>query len=146
MTISSDLHEAVIAGDLQKVKLVVCVNPSLANTLITIDGYEGVTPLHLSVKYNQLEMVAFLVDNGADLELEDRDFEATVLGWAAFFGQKDIVEPLIDMGAEVTARCNPLMIANDGRNGEWKEFTFASIEDYQAVMDLLRRHGAPIIT
>ena len=142
MKISSNLHEAVIAGDLHKVKRLVYANPSPTNALITIDGYEAVTPLHLSVKYNQLEMAAFLTDNGADLELEDRDFEATALGWAAFFGHKDMVELLIKMGAEVNAPCNPLMIANDGRYGEWKEFTFAPVEEYQSIMDLLRRHGA----
>jgi len=54
------------------------------------------TPIRLKRK-----MVDVFVRHGADLEIHDRDFGSTPLGWAVMVGEKDMAEYLLTSGAMV---------------------------------------------
>lgn len=54
-------------------------------------------PLHLTVVIGNKEIVQFLLDNGAKIDLKARNKdEATPLLWAPFFAQKKMVPLLIE--------------------------------------------------
>ena len=100
------------------------------------------SPLHLAVKFGQLNTVALLVERGADLEVKDVAHDSSPLGWAAFFGNAEISRHLVEMGADVNHECNPLYYALRGREGEWSEFSSATSDEYEAVVQILKAHGA----
>ena len=57
-----------------------------------------------AVKKGDLAMVKKMVDNGQNIEVKDTaSLNQTALGWAAFIGYFDIVEYLVDKGANVFA-------------------------------------------
>lgn len=58
--------------------------------------------LHWAARQGQAKMARLLIDNGADLDIRNREGE-TPLHWAASEGQKELVVILIVHGAEVNA-------------------------------------------
>ncbi|KAK2879444.1 hypothetical protein FQN49_000879 [Arthroderma sp. PD_2] len=67
------------------------------------DGFEGMSALHLACFYNgDLEVVKFLLDHGAEVNILDRDRAGNSypLHWAANKDRADIVKLLLDRGAE----------------------------------------------
>jgi hypothetical protein len=53
-----------------------------------------VTPLHLAASQGHAEMIRVLLDAGADHRVRDSRHDSDALGWAEFFGQKEIAEIL----------------------------------------------------
>jgi ankyrin repeat protein len=53
-----------------------------------------VTPLHLAASQGHAEMIHVLLDGGADQSVRDSRYDSDALGWAEFFGQKEIVRIL----------------------------------------------------
>jgi ankyrin repeat protein len=53
-----------------------------------------VTPLHLAASQRHAEMIHVLLDGGADQSVRDSRYDSDALGWAEFFGQKEIVRIL----------------------------------------------------
>jgi ankyrin repeat protein len=53
-----------------------------------------VTPLHLAVSQGHADMVRVLLDGRADQSVRDSRYDSDALGWAEFFGQKEIVRIL----------------------------------------------------
>ena len=68
---------------------------------IDIKNGEGDTPLHLSIRNNHLEIINFLMEEGADLNIKYGLYHATPLYCAVRSGHKDMVELLIDKGADI---------------------------------------------
>lgn len=57
-----------------------------------------------AVKRGDLPTVKYMVENGQDIEAKDvGSLEQTALGWAAFIGYEDMVDYLIDQGANLYA-------------------------------------------
>ena len=59
----------------------------------------GSTPLHFSALKGHYDIVRYLVDNGADIHLKDKN-KSTALYSAETNGHFDIVEYLKDKGAD----------------------------------------------
>jgi hypothetical protein len=86
-----------------------------------------------------------LVHYGADLTLLDAENDAIALCWAAFFGRPGVVAVLLEAGSEPSQRnkhgLTPLGCAIGGTEGRWRQFSNATIEDWQAAVDVIRSHG-----
>ena len=70
------------------------------------DGFPfaGASALHLSVLRKNIEITNLLLDAGADIEIKSRDgFDSTPLIWAAFWGIPEMVELLVESGADLEA-------------------------------------------
>lgn len=59
-----------------------------------------VTPLHLAVMHGHVETVHALLAGGADPHIRDSMYDADPIGWADYFGRKELVELLGGAGAE----------------------------------------------
>jgi len=64
----------------------------------------GGSPLHIAVLSNQEEVAEFLLQRGADIDVNaDDEYGGTPLHWVAFFVNYDMVELLVEAGADVNA-------------------------------------------
>ena len=189
MTDLKSFQESVKKGDLPAVKAAVAEDPLLADTA----NEAGQTAYLLAKYYRQEEMAAFLLQFRPDLDF----FEACVAGqtdrvlseirengkllqahntdgWtplhlAAFFGQQELAQGLLDAGAEVNARStnamrnNPLHAAAAGgktdlvqlllqrganvnarQEGGWTALHGAAQAGNRPMVELLIAHGADI--
>jgi len=59
------------------------------------DGAEGTTPLHEAIRDDDPELVRLLVDAGADLSIQDRQYRSTPLGWARALRRPHLI-PILD--------------------------------------------------
>ncbi|KAF8535425.1 ankyrin repeat-containing domain protein [Trichophaea hybrida] len=68
-------------------------------------GSEGMAALHMAAGEGHVDMVQFLLDNGADIEIRDRDLtgDSTPLHHAAFDCQADVIRTLLENGADTRA-------------------------------------------
>lgn len=71
---------------------------------VNITTWEQRTTLYEAVVNGNFEMVRFLLDNGASLKLDYENSKFNPLHWAASVGKVDIVELLIEEGADVNAQ------------------------------------------
>lgn len=58
----------------------------------------GITPLHQLARKGDLAQAKQFIDHGANLSARDDDLCSTPLGWAAKFGQREMVEFLLSCG------------------------------------------------
>jgi ankyrin repeat protein len=47
------------------------------------------TALHMTIERGEMEIARLLLDAGADPDIRDDKYDATALGWSAFFGRED---------------------------------------------------------
>ncbi|NTS39327.1 ankyrin repeat domain-containing protein [Flavisolibacter sp. BT320] len=94
------IFDACRNGDLETVKSLVAENPALVNNL----DPKGFTPLILAAYNEQTAIVEFLLQAGADPNLQDAAGNTALMG-IAFKGYKEIAKKLIDAGADVNV-CN----------------------------------------
>lgn len=97
----STLHEAAEAGDKEAAQ-------AFMDRGAEIDARHGgrhETPLLAALNANQMDMAAFLLDQGADPRVKDR-FDNTALHLAARFGDPEMMRRLVDLGVNVDARNN----------------------------------------
>src|SRR5262245_44837043 len=117
---------------------------SLANARVDTD-VRGTYPLHFAAAFGQAEAAQLLLDDGADVTLLDSENDAIALCWAAFFGRPEVVAVLLAGGSEASQRnrhsLTPLGCALGGTQGRWKQFSNASLEDWQKSLALIRRYG-----
>ena len=97
----TEFHEAVIDGDLEKVKKMLDEDPKSIRLLANSKDHDGIAPLHWAVLYGKIEMAKCLIDNGADVDMKSTSDGATPLHLAAIYGEIEIVKSLIDNGAHV---------------------------------------------
>ena len=140
----SDLHDAVKRGDLAEINALLDADRSLANARSETD-VRGTYPLHVAAEFGQASAARLLLDYGADVTLLDSENDATPLCWAAFFGRLEVVEVLLAAGSEPNQRnkhgLTPLACALGGTQGRWKQFSNASLEDWQKSLEAIRLRG-----
>ena len=138
------LHEAVKKGDLAGMKAVLDDDRGLANAVSTTDA-RGTYPLHVAAECGHAEAAHLLVTYGADPSLLDAENGAIPLGWAAFFGRPGVVAVLLGAGSEPSQRnrhgLTPLGCAVGGMQGRWRQFSNATVEEWQRCADLIRSRG-----
>jgi cytohesin len=136
-----EMLDAVEAGDLVRVKALVEAKSELVNAR----DEEGMTPLLFVARDGRAKLAAFLITHGADIEATDDDWKDTPLGWAVFYGRKEVAEVLLAKGANVNHRIatgdSLLSLALAGEKGEWAQWSSATKEKYRALAELLRQHG-----
>lgn len=111
----------------------------------SVSDPRGTFPLHVAAEFGQAGAARLLLDAGADVKLLDLENDAIALGWAAFFGRPQVVRALLAAGSPPSQRnkhgLTPLGCAVGGSQGRWKQFSDASIADWQQCAELIRAHG-----
>jgi len=93
------IHKAAYKGDLKKVKKIIDRKPNQINVQDELDF----TPLHLASSKGHIEIVEFLLNHGADMELEIFDGETPLMLAAqhARHRQYETIKTLLEHGAKV---------------------------------------------
>lgn len=102
VTGATSLHSAASLGDLSKVATLL-----KHNSYIDTRDHNGQTPLHYSIRSGNTEVAKYLIDNGANLNIQDNPYRQTAkyaysktpLHYAIESGNTEIVKYLIDRGA-----------------------------------------------
>ncbi|EMI21002.1 ankyrin 2,3/unc44 [Rhodopirellula maiorica SM1] len=109
MNIKPQLEKAILNGDLESVRKIFEPQDLRCN------NYEGDSSLlHLAATYSTLEIVMFLVENGAELNRRGGTYEAPAVTYAAESGFTDVTRYLVESGSELDishALRNPLLRA-----------------------------------
>jgi len=122
---ASEIHEAVMSGDIEKVKELLEKNPELINVKNNENPYLSFdeTPLMVAllIPYAEKreEMVRFLVEQGANVNDENYNGK-TPLIMAVEHNAKDIIKFLIEEGADVNAK-----------DGQWETPLMFAVEPYK---------------
>ena len=103
MSIVADLHNAVKAGDIERIRVLLQADRKLANSRSDTDP-RGTYPLHVAAEFGQAAAAKVLLQYGADVSLLDSENDAIALGWAAFFGRPGVVRVLLEAGSEPNQR------------------------------------------
>ncbi len=93
---AQEIHEAVKAGNLEKVKALMKDNPAWVN----LKDENSLTPLYWAALRGQTQIARYLIDNKADVNAMDKNNE-TPLHYAAIGVKYDIVVLLLDNKADV---------------------------------------------
>lgn len=96
-----EIIKAAKRGDVDHVRSLLATDPDL----IHARDIDGSTPLHCAVWKGEKEMVAFLLQAGADVNSHNTNdhWGTTPLHAAAHANQASIVQMLLDHGADVNA-------------------------------------------
>ena len=98
-----EIHEAAEKGDLERVKKFLAADPQL---LYDNSGAEGRIPLHCAIRGKHSDVARFLIDQGADVNAREVN-GASVLNYASYWGLPEIVQLLIEKGADVKNDVTP---------------------------------------
>jgi len=98
----TDIKNAIIDYDLNRVKALVKEHPEIVNSKNT----NGETALYTATIYGDLPIVEYLVDNGADIEEHETKAGWTPLHISINFGYTDVFEYLINQGADWNKKTN----------------------------------------
>ncbi len=145
MTSVRRLHDAVKRGAVAAIIALLDKDRALANARSETDA-RGTFPLHVAAEFGRAEAARALLRYGADPALLDTENDAIPLSWAAFFGRPDVVAVLLEHGSAPSQRnkhgLTPLACAVGGTQGKWRQFSDATLDDWQRSADLLRARGA----
>jgi ankyrin only family protein len=89
------LHRAAEGDELELVKKLVTAG---VDKNVTVGRWRD-TPLHRAVLYNNREVIIFLINSEADLNIADA-VGGTIMDDAIFWNEKDIIELLRSRGAK----------------------------------------------
>ena len=108
--IAGDLHEAVRANDAGRLVLLLEAGQAVDETDFVLG-----TPLHVAVAQESVPLAKILISHGADLEAPSEDRGARAIHLAANFGDLEMLNLLLDGGADIEAKDQtgqtPLLIA-----------------------------------
>jgi ankyrin repeat protein len=138
------LHDAGKRGDVAVIKSLLNEDGGLANSLSETDA-RGTYPLHVAAEFGQADAARMLLEYGADVSLLDAENDAIALCWPAFFGRPEVVAVLLEARSEPSQRnkhgLTPLGCAVGGTQGRWKQFSNATVEDWQRAATAIRACG-----
>lgn len=126
---AAEIHEAAGKGDLAAVKAILKKDPGAVNA----SSGDGGTALHYAADGGHLDVVSFLLRNGAEADARNAG-DQTALLYAAYKGHEKIVELLIKQGAAFNYQ------DTRGRT----PLHFAAREGRPEVVELLLSKGADI--
>jgi len=89
----ANINKAVKKDDMNKVK------EGIAQGQLNEQGKYGHTPVIVASYYNNPQMVKFLCEQGADVNIQSKD-GSTALIYAAAYGYSQVVRELIEHGAD----------------------------------------------
>ena len=78
--------------------------PMLFGFLITTNLFSQQVELLSKIKYNDIETVKALIDEGADINIQDEETGYTALMWACEFNYADMAKMLVEEGADINIR------------------------------------------
>jgi ankyrin repeat protein len=156
---ASEIHEAVMDGDIAKIKSMIGSNSSAVNAR----DQSGSTPLIIAARYGLKDVAALLLENGADINAQNND-GFTALHSAAAGNKLPVVKLLIvkyaDTGARDKKGRTPIFypadtnvaaaIINRGTDLKLRDndglspLHFAITRGYTAVAELFIKTGADI--
>lgn len=97
------LLDSIDRGNIEQVQKHIDDGPDVNESFIQ-EGlpFAGASALHLSVLRKNTEITTLLLRAGADIDIKSRDaFGSTPLIWAAFWGIPEMVELLVESGANL---------------------------------------------
>lgn len=92
------LHTAAKCGNLDAIKYV--LRSSTLSNFINCQDDGGWTPLVWACEHGHVEVVSYLISNGANPNLRDVEYNEA-LHWAAFSGSCNVLELLLNAGCDV---------------------------------------------
>lgn len=95
------LFDACARGDVNALRSLLDADPSLARATKRPSPYAGWTALHEAVKGAHLDIVTILLAHGGDPNAREAGDNTTPLHWAAATGRRDVIEALLNAGADV---------------------------------------------
>jgi ankyrin repeat protein len=116
--------------EIRRIRAMIKDSPDLINAR---DASTGETPLHRAIKQSHVNVIEFLLSNGAAIEARDNRGD-TALHAAAETGHKAVVESLLHKKADARAT---------NRDG-WTPLHFAAQKGFRAIAELLIESGADI--
>ena len=93
---AQNIFNAVLNGDLTKVKELIEKEPKLLKVKVIGSGWYSATPLHLAAQCDNVEIVRYLIEKGADINAPRDDF-MTPLMMAGINVSKVLVETGVDI-------------------------------------------------
>jgi len=96
---ADEIHEAAKRGDLEKVRSLVAADPAL----VAAQDRGGETPLHWAAFSGNLDLVRFLLDKGAEVDVKTNR-GLTPLAFITAQGRTQAAGLLIERGADVNSR------------------------------------------
>lgn len=116
------LFDAITSGNLPHVKRLVSSGMGRNAILHTPQRWEGATVLSTAAFIGNLQLVRYLVETGASVNLQDPGLHRNALHWACMGPSIKVVQYLIDRGADVNAldrdNMSPLLYAAVHRHQE----------------------------
>jgi sulfatase modifying factor 1 len=104
-----------------------------------LEGVDWVPPtLHACIYEDLPEILEWVLDHGADIELPEQDYGATALNSAVVHRHKRIIRILMERGAD-TSRA--MEVAQRGLSGGYEDDPNLGREGYREVIELLRELG-----
>lgn len=124
-----NVHACARTGRVDRLRALLAKNPDLIKAV----NSEGETPVHQAAKYNQMEALRFLVEQGGDVNARANQ-RTTPLHLAAAFGEIEAVKYLLEKGAEVDPREETGMTPVMG----------AQARNHRAIIEVLKQAGADV--
>ncbi len=123
---AGEIHEAIKAGDFDRVAKMLTKDPSLVNAPDESDPYDSL-PLHFAAIQGEIKIAKLLLKAGAEVDCGDSD-ESTPLHVAALNHHPDMVAFLLKHGADINRR---------DKNGAYALSFAASASDTIIVQQLI---------
>jgi cyclase len=127
---AQDISEAASMGDLVQLKVLVEEDPLTVN----FKDEQGRTPLHWASRGVHIDVLEYLVENGADVNATDSD-KVTPLHDLSYRGDVKAMEILIENGADVEAQDSSGMVP----------LMYASYAGHEEAAAALVREGANVM-